>query len=190
MAPTRSGKGVGAIIPNLLLTDRSVLCVDPKGENARVTARRREAFGPVHVLDPFGISGRPSAAFNPLDALDPHGLDLAEDAATLAEALVSDPPGHGGDAHWNEEAKALIAGLILHVVTCEPPVSRTLTRLRELLTLAPRAWAAELEDMSDSPAAGNLVARAANRMLGKADREAAGVLSSAQRHPTSSTARA
>lgn len=34
MAPTRSGKGVGTIIPNLLLLDRSVICIDPKGENA------------------------------------------------------------------------------------------------------------------------------------------------------------
>ena len=41
MAPTRSGKGVGTIIPNLLLLDRSVICIDPKGENARVTARAR-----------------------------------------------------------------------------------------------------------------------------------------------------
>ena len=60
LAPTRSGKGVGAIIPKLLLADRSVLCVDPKGENARVTARRREAYGPVHVLDPSGSPAAPA----------------------------------------------------------------------------------------------------------------------------------
>lgn len=59
IAPTRSGKGVGAIIPNLLTTDRSVLCVDPKGENARITAAGRARFGPVYVLDPFEVSGRP-----------------------------------------------------------------------------------------------------------------------------------
>ena len=53
IAPTRSGKGVGAIILNLLTADRSVLCIDPKGENARVTARTRARFGPVYVLDPF-----------------------------------------------------------------------------------------------------------------------------------------
>ena len=47
MAPTRSGKGVGTIIPNLLLLDRSVICIDPKGENARVTARARAAKGKV-----------------------------------------------------------------------------------------------------------------------------------------------
>lgn len=47
IAPTRSGKGVGAIIPNLLTADRSVLCMDPKGENARITARARSRLGPV-----------------------------------------------------------------------------------------------------------------------------------------------
>src|SRR3546814_4994949 len=47
MAPTRSGKGVGTIIPNLLTIDRSVICIDPKGENARVTARTRATKGKV-----------------------------------------------------------------------------------------------------------------------------------------------
>ena len=182
LAPTRSGKGVGAIIPNLLLADRSVFCIDLKGENARVTARRREDFGPVHVLDPFGISGRPSAAFNPLDALHADSLDLAEEAASVAEALVHDAPGQVGEAHWNEEAKALIAGLVMHVVADDSSGPSTLATVRTLLTLPPANWEALLQAMSDSPAAGGLVARAANRMLGKSDREAAGVLSSAQRH--------
>src|SRR3546814_1515944 len=71
-------------------SDLSVICIDPKGENARITARHRAKFGPVHVLDPFGVTGIPSAAFNPLDRLDPAGLDLADDAMTLADALVYD----------------------------------------------------------------------------------------------------
>lgn len=182
IAPTRSGKGVGAIIPNLLTADRSVLCIDPKGENTRVTARARGLYGPVHVLDPFGVSGQPGGAFNPMDGLDPHGVDVAEDAAVLADALVYDPPGQSGDAHWNEEAKALIAGVILHVVTSEPADGRTLAAMREHLTAAPAAFSALLGAMQGSSAAGGLVARAANRQLGKSDREAAGVLSSAQRH--------
>lgn len=182
IAPTRSGKGVGALLPNLLLLARSILCIDPKGENARISARARRRFGPVHVLDPFGVSGQPSAAFNPLDALDPHGLDLAEDVAVLADALVYDPPGQTGDAHWNEEAKALIGGLILHVVCDEVPARRNLLTLRERLTMAPDAWASLLTRMSGSASANGLVARAANRQLGKSEREAAGVLSSAQRH--------
>ncbi len=156
-----------------------VVCIDPKGENARITARQRGRFGAVHVLDPFGVTGLPSAAFNPLDRIDPTGLDLADDCMTLADALVYDAPGEAGDAHWNDEARALISGLILSIVTSEPASTRNLATLRDRLTLAPAAFTAQLEAMQ---AQGGLAARAANRHLGKSDREAAGVLSSAQRH--------
>lgn len=182
IAPTRTGKGVGTLIPNLLTAQRPVICIDPKGENTRITARARARIGPVHVLDPFGITGQPSACFNPLAAFDAVSLDLAEDVATLADALVFDAPGEAGEAHWNEEAKALIGGLLLHILTHEPPARRTLAALREHLTCAPRDFEALLADMQASTAAGGLVARAANRHLGKTDREATGVLSSAQRH--------
>jgi type IV secretion system protein VirD4 len=128
MAPTRTGKGVGTIVPNLLTLNRSVVCIDPKGENARITGRARNGFGPVHILDPFGVTGQPSAAFNPLAGLDPHSLDVAEDAATLADALVYDAPGEAGEAHWNEEAKALIAGFALYIVSEEPQERRTLAQ--------------------------------------------------------------
>ena len=179
IAPTRTGKGVGTIIPNLLDYPGSVICIDPKGENARITARHRARFGPVHVLDPFGVTGIGAAAFNPLDRIDPGGLDLADDCMTLADALVYDAPGEAGEAHWNEEAKALISGLILSIVTSEPAPTRTLATLRDRLTLAPAAFTAQLEAMQVQ---GGLAARAANRHLGKSDREAAGVLSAAQRH--------
>lgn len=182
MAPTRTGKGVGTIIPNLLTADRSVICIDPKGENAKIAGRARQKFGPVHVLDPFGVTGIRSAAFNPLDTLDPSSLDVAEDASTLADALVFDEPGMAGEAHWNEEAKALIAGLLLKIVAVESPSRRHLGTLREYLTVAPETFAALLKRMQDSDEAGGLIARAANRHLGKSDREAAGVLSAAQRH--------
>ncbi|NEI67402.1 type IV secretory system conjugative DNA transfer family protein [Rhizobium leguminosarum] len=182
MAPTRTGKGVGTIIPNLLTADRSVICIDPKGENARIAGRARRRFGPVYVLDPFGATAEPIAAFNPLEDLDPDGLDVAENASTLADALVFDEPGMAGEAHWNEEAKALIGGMILHIVAHETASRRSLVTLRENLTLAPEAFTGLMKEMQDSTAAGGLVARAANRHLGKSDREAAGVLSAAQRH--------
>lgn len=182
MAPTRTGKGVGTIIPNLLTADRSVICIDPKGENARISSRARQMFGPVHVLDPFGVTGLSSSAYNPLSALDPNGLDVAEDASTLADALVFDEPGMGGEAHWNEESKALISGLILEIVARETSNRRNLGTLREYLTLAPEHFSALLKRMQETDEAGGLIARAANRHLGKSDREAAGVLSAAQRH--------
>ncbi len=184
IAPTRSGKGVGTILPNLLTANRPIICVDPKGENARIAARARRRFGPVFVLDPFGASGHSSASYDPTTALDPCSPDLAEEAATLADALVYDPPGQAGEAHWNEEAKALVAGLLMHLACHAAPDRRGgLGELRRLLTLPPREWDVLLHAMmADADAAGGLVARAAARQLGKADREASGVLSAAQRH--------
>ena len=182
LAPTRAGKGVGTVIPNLLAAERSVLVIDPKGENARIAGEARRRFGAVHVLDPFEVSGHPSAAYNPLDRLAPDSLDLGEDAASLTEALVMDPPGQVTEAHWNEEAKAILGGLIMFCVCHEDRDRRSLATVREYLTLPPEKLRALLELMQDSDEAGGLIARAANRFLGKADREAASVLSNAQRH--------
>ncbi|WP_169800594.1 type IV secretory system conjugative DNA transfer family protein, partial [Sphingobium cloacae] len=170
IAPTRTGKGVGTIIPNLLDYPGPVVCIDPKGENARITACHRAKFGPVHVLDPFGVTGlapigSSGAAFNPLDRLDPAGLDLADDAMTLADALVYDAPGEAGEAHWNEEAKALIAGILLWVA-CDGQAQgedRTLEAVRDCLTFAPDNFQKMLREMSASTQARGLIARAANR---------------------------
>lgn len=182
LAPTRAGKGVGTVIPNLLLAERSVLVIDPKGENAKIAGEARKRFGAVHILDPFGVTGRPASAYNPLGRLDAESLDVGEDAASLAEALVMDPPGQQSEAHWNEEAKALLAGLIMFAVAHEDADRKTLATVREYLTLPPEKFRALLELMQGTDAAGGLIARAANRFLGKSDREAASVMSSAQRH--------
>lgn len=125
------------------------------------------------MLDLFGVTGMLSAEFNPLANMDPNGLDAADKAASLADALVFNAPGEAGEAHWNEEAKALIGGLLLFVVAEEPEQRRHLGTLHELLTLAPPAFDALLRRMQASLTVGGLVARAANRHLGKADREAA-----------------
>jgi type IV secretion system protein VirD4 len=182
LAPTRAGKGVGTVIPNLLLAERSVLVIDPKGENAKIAGEARKRFGAVHILDPFGVTGLPASAYNPLGRLDAESPDLGEDAASLAEALVMDPPGQQSEAHWNEEAKALLSGLIMFAVAHEDQDRKTLATVREYLTLPPEKFRALLELMQGTDAAGGLIARAANRFLGKSDREAASVMSSAQRH--------
>lgn len=181
VAPTRAGKGVGAIIPNLLIAERSVFVIDPKGENARITARRRRDFGPVYVLDPFEISGEPGARFNPAGGLHGESLYLAEDAATLADALVIDS-GDAKDGHWNDEAKALIAGVIMYVAAMEKPEARHLDRVRQYLTLPPDAFRDFLQEMAGLSAARGLIARTGGRFLGKTGPEFAGVVSTAQRH--------
>ena len=182
VAPTRSGKGVSAVIPNLLDYLGSVLVTDPKGENYAVTARwRRDAGQLVYAFDPFEVVGG-DATYNPLDLIDAGTPDVVDDARMLADMLVLPASREGEQAFWNEEARGVLTGLILHVAANAAPERRTLTQVRALLTLPPEPFAALLEEMQSSPAAGGLVARAAARLLQKAGRERSGVLSTAQSH--------
>lgn len=180
-APTGAGKGVSSLTPNLLMYPGSVVVIDPKGENAAISARRRRELGQaVHILDPFGklADKYPSAAFNPMDWIDPDGDEAAEDVALLAEALA---PGDGkGDQFWNNEARAMIAGLLLHIAAHEPPEKRNLGRLRELLSLPASEWRGLLEQMAESE--NDLVRGAGNRIAQKAEKEMSSVLSTAQSH--------
>ena len=147
------------------------------------TGRLLRYDGPAHVLDPFEVTGIPSAAYNPLDRLSPDSLDLGEDAASLTEALVMDAPGQVSEAHWNEEAKAIL-GRVDHVLR--------LPRGEEPARAGDRAGVPHPAPGTAAGAAGADAGqrcsgraggpRAANRFLGKADREAASVLSNAQRH--------
>ena len=75
------------------------------------------------------------------------------------------------EAHWNEEAKALLVGLILFVAAEEASSRKNLATVRDLLTLPINRFERLLVAMQDSQAAGGLVARAANRHLAKSDRE-------------------
>ena len=182
VAPTRTGKGVSAVIPNLLHYHGSVVVTDPKGENYAVTARRRRELGSaVHALDPFGVVGG-SASLNPFDLIEANGPDASDDAWMLADMLLV-PDGRVTDeAFWNEEARALLAGLVMHVAANAPPELRTLTHVRTLLTLPPEQFQLMLGEMTESEAVSGLVARSAARLLQKADRERSGVISSAQSH--------
>lgn len=148
MATTRAGKGRSMIIPNLLTYPRSALVIDPKGQNAAVTALKRGHGGggldkplgqTVHILDPLGEIKDPSlqpfvARFNPLDTLDLKAPDYVERVRNIADALVV-PSTYGNDTFWDNAARALIAGLIDYVMI-SPNVGndeRNLTTVRGLL---------------------------------------------------------
>ena len=182
VAPTRAGKGVSAVIPNLLDYRGAVLVTDPKGENYAVTATWREALGhTVHAFDPFGVV-QGEATYNPLDLIDATSADAIDDARLLADMLVLPGAREGEQAFWNEEARGVLTGLILHVAANAPAEMRTLPHVRELLTLPPEPFADLLEEMQATPAAGGLIARAAARLLQKAPKERSGVISTAQSH--------
>lgn len=140
IAPTRTGKDQTAILPNLVRSTGSMVVIDPKGESARLSAKRRAELGnQVMIIDPWNItetdshSGLQKARFNPLDRLDAKDPDLAGDAMLYADALVV---GESQSPHWPNEAKALIAGFLAYIVS-EPREAqrRNLGRLRDILCL-------------------------------------------------------
>jgi type IV secretory pathway TraG/TraD family ATPase VirD4 len=201
---TRGGKGTSIIVNNLCFWPGSAVVVDPKGENATVTAARRgrgsagtaakhniadgsgtgryranvnwtdysdgtnyppmqgeasgdsdgsgterysgRGYGPehceglgqaVHVLDPFKaaqVDEAYNSCFNPLADLDPQSEETIDEASRLANAIivVNDA---APDPYWDEAARAMVKGLILHVLTTKQFTDdeRNLITVRKLI---------------------------------------------------------
>jgi type IV secretion system protein VirD4 len=184
LAPTRSGKGTGPVISNLLTYPGSVVVTDPKGENYWVTAAQRQALGQrVVALDPFGVVGG-TGAYNPLDIIDTSSERSIDYARMLAEMIVVS---RGSDDSSNSkffqtEARAIVSGLILYVAHAKSGRDRHLGTVRELLTLAPEPFEALLEEMKVTTGCFGLISRTAARILQKEDRERSGAISTAQSH--------
>jgi type IV secretion system protein VirD4 len=194
VAPTRSGKGVAAIIPNLLTYEGSVFIIDPKGENALVTACRRghgdakraiPGLGQsVFLLDPWNIAANeldiPPARFNPLDWITADDPDAAENAFLLADALV--PEGAEGEGRfWDDEAKALLTGIILYVATSDKEAdNRHLGRVRDILLLDDDGFKAVLQTMYNEPLP--VISSTAARTAGKEVKLRSNVIATVQSH--------
>ena len=169
VAGTRGGKGRDLIIPNLWVYKGSVFVLDPKGENAQKTHEYRQKFGPVLALDPFGVSGLPSARFNPLAGLV--GPTMVTDAQTLADAMIQ-----GEESHWTSSARGLLTGLILHVATAPGLPVRDLPTVRRLLM---RNLTETLEAMTKNTAAPDVVVDVGEWGLNAAPEEWASIVSNA-----------
>ena len=180
-APTGAGKGVSAVIPNLLEYPGSAVVLDLKGENSAVTARRRREMGhEVFVVDPFGVTGMQDHACNWLDHLNPSDPDVVSESAALADMLVI--PDGGENAHFDDTARDLLRGLLIHVASLPDKSRCHMGEVRRLITGTQKDLTTVLADMALSSAAFGVVARAANVFLAKADRERSAVLSTAARH--------
>jgi len=174
MASTRSGKGTSLIIPHLLTWPGSAFVLDPKGENASVTGRRRgELNRQVHYLDPFGITGKPKSRFNPLTRFTPDNMEAESKA--LAAALVV-----GERNHWMASAQQLLAALILYVFASDdiPPEGKDLCTVRRKLLKDSNAV---LTDMTQTQIADGLLAALATSFLATPEKELGSIISTAQR---------
>ena len=113
-APTRSGKGVGIVIPNLLTWNGSVVVLDIKKENYAHTAGYRSKHQQVYLWSPMDAR---SACYNPLDFIEPEGPGRITDIQKLGQILLPRPD--RGEVMWTNEAQSLFLGLTLLVLDDE-----------------------------------------------------------------------
>ena len=176
-APTRSGKGVGLVIPSLLTWPGSAIVHDIKGENWQLTSGWRARFGRVLLFDPTNAA---SAAYNPLLEVR-RGEREVRDVQNIADILV-DPEGQlERRNHWEKTSHSLLVGAILHVLYAEK--DKTLAGVAAFLSDPRCPIAATLTAMMRTAHLGDrphpVVAQAARELLNKSENERSGVLSTA-----------
>lgn len=180
-APTRSGKGVGLVIPTLLSWPHSAVIHDIKGENWTLTANWRSNFSHCLLFDPTNPL---SAKYNPLLEVrkGPHEV---RDVQNIADILVDPEGALERRNHWEKTSHALLVGVILHVLYAEE--EKTLARVATFLSDPGRSFERTLWIMMTTNHLGDeatpnvhpVVASAARELLNKSENERSGVLSTA-----------
>lgn len=199
VAGSRAGKGQAAILPNLALYKGSVMVLDPKGENATISAERRgkgrdiPAGGlgqEVYVIDPFRVADVPDeyrAGFNPLADLNPDDPNFIDDCDSIADALVVASSKDTND-HWNSTSRLVLRAYVAWVAAAPQIKNRDLTEVRRLLHLPPTAPEGQsfddvLIDMVEQPeVAAGIPADAASAIMGMASEERGSVLSTVRQN--------
>lgn len=139
-----TGKGTTAIVPALLQYPGSAIVIDPKGQNAAITARARGLLGKNHkvfILNPFNVLAdhlnkkgehvKNLAGFNPLDRIKADSDSFVADVRSLAQALIIS---NERDSHFPDAARELVAALIMHVCLNRTGDKRNLGEVRALLS--------------------------------------------------------
>ncbi|WP_234729407.1 conjugal transfer protein TraG [Acidocella facilis] len=176
-APTRSGKGVGLVVPSLLTWPGSAIVHDIKGENWGLTAGLRARIGRALLFDPTNPE---SAAYNPLLEVR-RGDNEVRDVQNIADILVDPEGALERRNHWEKTSHSLLVGAILHVLYAE--ADKTLAGVANFLSDPKRPIETTLKAMLTTKHLGEtphpVVASAARELLNKSDNERSGVLSTA-----------
>ncbi len=193
------------VLSNMLLYDGSCdtacLIIDPKGEIAATIGPMTEAPGAPDprtvILDPWDLCKTGNTdALTLLDGIRAENPHCVKDARVLADAIIVER--NPDDAHWAETSKNFLAALLLYL--CLDPLERderTLFRLRQIVTLpwtapntGPEAGSDAYREpnftdllgyMSDSDIFEGLIARAAQAMLNRDEKERRNILSTLER---------
>ncbi len=180
-APTRSGKGVGLVVPTLLSWTGSTVVHDIKGENWQLTAGWRGQFSHALLFNPTDTA---SAKYNPLLEVR-RGEHEVRDVQNIADILVDPEGALERRNHWEKTSHSLLVGAILHILYADE--EKTLARVATFLSDPQRPFAATLKQMMstnhlgtvEEPKVHPVVASAAREVLNKSANERSGVLSTA-----------
>ncbi len=176
-APTRSGKGVGLVVPTLLSWLDSAVIHDIKGENWTLTAGWRSRFSHCLLFNPTDAR---SAAYNPLLEVR-RGAHEVRDVQNIADILVDPEGALERRNHWEKTSHALLVGAILHVLYAGE--DKTLRGVANFLSDPGCPFEVTLQRMMSTRHLGEkvhpVVASAAREVLNKSDNERSGVLSTA-----------
>ena len=186
---TGSGKGIGAILTNILRL-RFLFLVDPGGENTAIAIKfwRKAGFA-TGCINPFGMfTGKPwnlpTDGFNPLDLLDPASPAFAADAQLFAEMLTPRAGNEAGNtSYFKDAATSAKRAMIIHIKTAEPEARRNIGTLYEYAYADADGWEALLAAMKANPACGQLAVREAcklERIEAQAQEEFSAVMSTIQ----------
>lgn len=180
-APTRSGKGVGLVLPTLLSWTSSAVVHDIKGENWELTSGWRSTFSHCLLFNPTDSR---SARYNPLLEVR-KGAAEVRDVQNIADILVDPEGALERRTHWEKTSHSLLVGVILHVLYAEQ--NKTLTRVTEILADPAQSFEKTLRIMlatnhlgtEAEPKVHPVVAATARELLNKSENERSGVLSTA-----------
>lgn len=176
IAGSGQGKGTCLILPNLLKTPTaSWFVLDPKGENANITARwQQEAGQKVYILDPWNeqkklgaTHGIEAVGFNPLAFVKDNPDEMPEICSVLAEMIV--PESGAKDSYWESRARALIKTYLLHLITARPEEEHHLGTLYRWLRLSTRDRQKLWFEMDENLECDELVKSGIGEFMGMSD---------------------
>jgi len=176
-APTRSGKGIGLVIPTMLTWPASVIAYDIKKELWTATAGWRQHFSHCWRFEPTAPD---SVRFNPLLEIRKGEYEV-RDVQNVADILVDPDGSKERHDHWEKTGHSLLVGVILHVLYAEK--DKSLSGVANFLSDPRRGIADTLNFMLSYPHLGDrphpVVAACAREMMNKSENELSGVISTA-----------
>lgn len=180
IAPPRSGKGVGVVIPTALTWQESMICMDLKGELWQLTAGARKAKGQkVLKFSPGSI--KENCQYNPLSEIRVHTEYAISDAQNLSTIII-DPDGKGldgYDGHWKKKARSLISAAILHVLYLDK--TATMTTLAYFISTKVDQHLIEMRDNTHNGGKRDkYIYAAADSLINTPDRERGSIISTAE----------